>query len=491
MSELKHIIDFLKTTQLKINEHTIFYNSKLYLYLIYKTKTFIEVKWVLDELMELGLKVGKKLFCLTLHVMDNYEDALFMLELKRRNNISLDINEYSHLLATTNTLTETQYILSLIDREGFSYNPLIYGILMEKSSSYLEAKKVFEEIKRIDPKPSINTYHQLLSKAINKEFEPKIIQEMKSLGYEFDEELYSFFQMKSSSSNSASFRNTLSEMFINISIEDIFNGLKVDYRSSIYEFKNMLPLTSYSWYIASDNIFILEIDKSVFLHNGAGVPANIRTFFNISDIKPSDKMEVQLLYKDLSYDAHFEADFQLVSRTRLMWSSRFSNLIKSELSDWYKLFSETDKILFDTPKIRFEKTDGKDQSYNVEFIDPNEVKLDAETDFDDYQPKLEGYIKYYYHKKYERDLTNRNKAIEYHGTKCAICCFDFEKHYGIRGKGYIEIHHTSPLSTLDSETIIDPKTDLVPVCSNCHKMIHRRKDNILSIDEMKKIYNKN
>ena len=65
-----------------------------------------------------------------------------------------------------------------------------------------------------------------------------------------------------------------------------------------------------------------------------------------------------------------------------------------------------------------------------------------------------------------------------------MCRFDFEKSYGERGKGFIEVHHIKPLSSSNEEMIINPETDLVPVCANCHRMIHRRKDHILSIEEM-------
>ncbi|CCL27444.1 HNH endonuclease [Clostridioides difficile] len=71
--------------------------------------------------------------------------------------------------------------------------------------------------------------------------------------------------------------------------------------------------------------------------------------------------------------------------------------------------------------------------------------------------------------------------IEYHGTKCAVCGFDFERVYGNRGRGYIEMHHIRPLSYVGDESNINPKTDLVPICSNCH----RKKDNVLSIYELR------
>ncbi|MEK7395496.1 MAG: HNH endonuclease, partial [Candidatus Poribacteria bacterium] len=81
----------------------------------------------------------------------------------------------------------------------------------------------------------------------------------------------------------------------------------------------------------------------------------------------------------------------------------------------------------------------------------------------------------------------RVEAISLHGTKCMACDFDFEKKYGERGKGFIEIHHIKPVSELGGNTKVDPATDLVVVCSNCHRMIHRKKNKVLSLEELKKI----
>jgi 5-methylcytosine-specific restriction enzyme A len=49
------------------------------------------------------------------------------------------------------------------------------------------------------------------------------------------------------------------------------------------------------------------------------------------------------------------------------------------------------------------------------------------------------------------------------------------------------VHHVKPLSTIKEEVEINPETDLVPVCANCHRMIHRRKDDVLTIEELKSI----
>lgn len=99
----------------------------------------------------------------------------------------------------------------------------------------------------------------------------------------------------------------------------------------------------------------------------------------------------------------------------------------------------------------------------------------------------EGDIKTYFGKRYERNPKNRKKAIMIHGTTCTVCNFNFEKFYGAHGKDFIEVHHLKPISTFEQQRIIDPQTDLAPVCSNCHRMLHRNKDHVLSIEELRTI----
>jgi hypothetical protein len=88
---------------------------------------------------------------------------------------------------------------------------------------------------------------------------------------------------------------------------------------------------------------------------------------------------------------------------------------------------------------------------------------------------------------YERNPKLRSEAISIHGYKCMACGFDFEQRYGERGSNYIEVHHLNPISSLEGETRVDPERDLAVVCSNCHSMIHLKKDEVLSLDELRKI----
>ena len=54
--------------------------------------------------------------------------------------------------------------------------------------------------------------------------------------------------------------------------------------------------------------------------------------------------------------------------------------------------------------------------------------------------------------------------------------FNFEKIYGVLGKYYIHVHHLVPLCEIGEEYNINPKADLIPVCPNCHAMLHRSGD---------------
>jgi 5-methylcytosine-specific restriction protein A len=80
--------------------------------------------------------------------------------------------------------------------------------------------------------------------------------------------------------------------------------------------------------------------------------------------------------------------------------------------------------------------------------------------------------------------SKRKQAMKRNGKLvCEACDFNFAVHYGERGIGFIECHHTKPVATLveGHKTHID---DLALVCANCHRIIHRSKP-WLSIAELK------
>lgn len=88
--------------------------------------------------------------------------------------------------------------------------------------------------------------------------------------------------------------------------------------------------------------------------------------------------------------------------------------------------------------------------------------------------------------RYERSAEARDACIKHHGTSCAVCDFNFREVYGELGAGYIHIHHVIPLSKIRKKYKPDPHKDLVPVCANCHAMIHRNNE-ALTVAQLKSL----
>jgi len=85
--------------------------------------------------------------------------------------------------------------------------------------------------------------------------------------------------------------------------------------------------------------------------------------------------------------------------------------------------------------------------------------------------------------RYERSARARAECISHHGDACAICGFSFRCRYGEVGSGLIHVHHLKPLSETGEDYVVDPIHDLIPVCPNCHAIIHR-KEPPYTIDEV-------
>ncbi|WP_028695095.1 HNH endonuclease [Pseudomonas cremoricolorata] len=118
-------------------------------------------------------------------------------------------------------------------------------------------------------------------------------------------------------------------------------------------------------------------------------------------------------------------------------------------------------------------------------VQPNElIQLDQEDPID-FVSANEGSQTTYFGTRYERRKDLRLKAIEIHGLDCKACGFDFEQAYGEHAKGFIHVHHVVPISKFGGEKPVNPATDLVTLCANCHAMVHRKRDSTLSIDELK------
>lgn len=76
--------------------------------------------------------------------------------------------------------------------------------------------------------------------------------------------------------------------------------------------------------------------------------------------------------------------------------------------------------------------------------------------------------------RYERNPHARRACIEHYGPACVVCGLNFEKRYGKLGRNFIHVHHLQSIAAVGQVTVVDPVTDLRPVCPNCHAMLHRK-----------------
>jgi len=109
-------------------------------------------------------------------------------------------------------------------------------------------------------------------------------------------------------------------------------------------------------------------------------------------------------------------------------------------------------------------------------IYPDEVDSDVEYS--------EGKTKQVLINSYERNPIARLKCIEHFGLSCQVCSFSFKDRFGDLGRDFIHVHHKVDIATIGNEYSVDPIFDLIPVCPNCHAMLHKRKP-AYSIEELK------
>lgn len=80
--------------------------------------------------------------------------------------------------------------------------------------------------------------------------------------------------------------------------------------------------------------------------------------------------------------------------------------------------------------------------------------------------------------RYERNPEARKRCLSMYGYSCKVCAFNFKDHFGEIGKNFVHVHHINQISEIGEDYEIDPMKDLIPVCPNCHSMIHLKDPHI-------------
>lgn len=224
-----------------------------------------------------------------------------------------------------------------------------------------------------------------------------------------------------------------------------------------------------------------------------------------------DPMILEIYLKNKSHEATPKDMYYLLRKYfgEELEKKDFEIFYKNRNSKWKNRLQETrrtlvnEKLLFNAKvagqgnwkltELGIKK--GKLLKKHLKYSGPTNVKLKS-IEFQIKKQKKEnksyneGKISYREHKKRERnkkivDLKKNNAFISNPDLPCEICRFSFFKKYGNSGLKFIEAHHIKPLSESDDK--VKTKTeDLILICSNCHKMIHRKRP-WLTVKEIKKL----
>ena len=232
-----------------------------------------------------------------------------------------------------------------------------------------------------------------------------------------------------------------------------------------------------------------RIDDNVFAFINIGFKGHAEKIF---ENKFDEETETLIWYgKKKSHSQQplirniIDGEYNLYCFARWDNTPEFRYLGIGKVLDYKDGASVIDKDGKETTCIRFRLScDDKTTSHSVigDFDESFEEGLPDEG--------TEGRKKIVKHKKIERNtkLVRKKKAIfkkKYGKLFCEACGFDFKNTYGARGEGFIECHHIVPLHETKKE-ITTKVDDLALLCSNCHRMVHRKKK-WLTLDELTKL----
>lgn len=156
-----------------------------------------------------------------------------------------------------------------------------------------------------------------------------------------------------------------------------------------------------------------------------------------------------------------------------------------------KLDEEVFNEFFDNKELLAEIANGIKSITSNTSISKDLRGIEEEEESDE---RKEGKVLYKYHRYRERNTkVVESKKLNFFKKNgrlyCENCGFDYVKSYGLIGNGFIEAHHIVPLHKLDGETKTTEK-DLILLCANCHRMVHKLEDPS-NLDDLKRKFNYN
>ncbi len=238
----------------------------------------------------------------------------------------------------------------------------------------------------------------------------------------------------------------------------------------------LVPRRYSSWSVLNDKVVVKHCDYSAHKHRLTEINKPIWEFWDIQNFQRGQKDTVWLTFNGIREEVRIEVEG--LGQGRLYFTKTMVAYLKKYEFGVYNVTLTFEKVGFKEYCVKATK---EKVNLKAELDEPLQSEV-----LERIKEKKEGTKKAYYTTVYERLSQYREAAIRIHGCVCAACKFDFRAKYGEIGRDYIEVHHVKPLYSLEKPIPINPKKDLVCVCANCHRMIHRKRDEVLTIEELKK-----
>jgi len=200
--------------------------------------------------------------------------------------------------------------------------------------------------------------------------------------------------------------------------------------------------------------------------------------------------EIDIEYSQIQDDKEYWIDLAEYEKSQNGKYARLK-LVEQVSNDYLKLANLQQNGLKSAPqgpiKIKDEKLLKYIEKY---FTDKYQIDFFPDT-LNEEMEQYEGAKKTVLVNKYERSSKARENAVRHHGLICQVCETNFEEKYGIIGKDFIHIHHLIPVNEIGKNYKINYKKDLIPVCPNCHAMLHRKfNGQEPTVEELKKMIKK-
>jgi len=349
-------------------------------------------------------------------------------------------------------------------------NPNIYSHLDKTTKEKLEVYKNLKQTKKdiekqTFQKPFSNAYLKdvLNSKVLTFEDEINTSKKYKGL-----EELIPIEEPLDKIFNFIKIKNSMYILY-----PELENKISQISKSSTFiKISTHYPNINYKWLFRQNNLEItLEINKDnkTLCDYFESMEKYLKEQFDDSLIIGETKTKTYIYLSKFKYTLNWA--------TTKMYE--FMQIITPKLNEFYE--NNNTKLVINKESLLEEAiNDIKDNTIANNNFDS---QINVISEFLDFPNVTEGKKQYFESIRYERNPKNRELAIKIHGSSCLACGFNFNDFYGKNlAKGFIEVHHIKPVSK--GEYIANPSTDLVPLCPNCHRTIHRESNPPTNIEEI-------